>query len=264
MRAGFRGLGLAAAALTVGCAAALHEPQPLDPQTAPLTATAVDRLLAEGDARFAERPDAYAVELAQRAFQEAARGDDTRVDGWLGLARVASWRVEHEKGAEARKTLVDKALDAAQWCQRRAPGRAECDYALAEALGQQARERPATAHDGLAKMVEALRRVIVVAPDLDEAGPHRVLALVLLRAPGWPAGPGDAAEGLVQAQKAVGLAPHQPLNELALSEALRRAGRESEAKAAGLRALALARARRGDPDASEWVDAAEAALRDLP
>ena len=259
-----RALGVAVATLTLGCAAALREPQPLGPQAPPLAAAEVERLVAEGDARFAQRPDAHAVGVAQRAFQAAARGDETRVEGWLGLARVASWRVEHEKGAEARRALALVALDAAQWCLRRAPGRAECDYALAEALGQQAREQPATAHDGLAKMVEALRRVIAVSPGLDEAGPHRVLALVLLRAPGWPAGPGDAEEGLVQARKAVALAPGQPLNELALSEALRKTGRDSEAKAAGLRALALARARRSDPDAREWVEAAEAALRDLP
>ena len=55
-----------------------------------------------------------------------------------------------------------------------------------------------------------------------------------------------------------------PQNLLALAEGLRKAGRESESRAACERALALARGRRNDPDASEWEEEAESALRDLP
>jgi hypothetical protein len=153
------------------------------------------------------------------------------------------------------------ALDASQWCGRRAKGSAACDYALAQALGQQARERPATAHDGINKMVEALRRAISTEPGLDDAGPHRVLALVYLRAPGWPLGPGDAEQGLAEAREAVARSPDHPPNQLALGEGLKKNGRSVEARAAYERALSLAQARDGDdPDAPEWVAEAEQAL----
>ena len=151
------------------------------------------------------------------------------------------------------------AVEAAQWCGRRAPASPACDYALAQALGQQARESPSTSRDGLERMVKALERAAAADPGLDSGGPARVLALVHLRAPGWPLGPGDAEAGLAFAEKAVALAPDHPPNQLVLAEALARNGRAREAGAAYARALALAREREaaGDPDAPEWVADAE-------
>jgi len=89
-----------------------------------------------------------------------------------------------------------------------------------------------------------------------------VLALVYLRAPGWPLGPGDPEGGLAAAQKAVSLAPDHPPNQLALAEGLAQSGRRDEARAVCERALALARSRAaaGDPDAPEWVAEAERGL----
>jgi hypothetical protein len=261
---------LAAAWLAVACAQALHEPPPVSQmggrtsvETASRATPAdVDRLLAEARAHFAKRPDPVEVQAARSAYMAAAQGDDTRVEGLLGLARVSSYRIEHEPDAGERDRLVAVAIEASQWCERRAPGRAECRYALALALGQQARERPSTSHDGVEKMVRALQGVAAVNPRLDDGGPERVLALVYLRAPGWPLGPGDPEAGLAAAQEAVALAPDHPPNALALAEALARNGRRDESRAAYARALALARLRAegGDPDAPEWVTEAERAL----
>ena len=262
------GLGLAAATSVAACASALREPPPVaqmaGSSAAPRASPAdVDRLLAEGQACFAKRPDPAEVRSAQRSYLAAAQADDTRVEGLLGVARVSSWMIEHEPDAVERDRLVAVAIEASQWCERRAPDSAACAYALAQALGQQARERPSTSHDGLEKMVKALRRAATAEPGLDEGGPQRVLALVYLRAPGWPLGPGDPDAGLAAAQEAVALAPDHPPNQLALAEALARSGRREEARAAHERALALARQRSaaGDPDAPEWVAEAERGLR---
>jgi tetratricopeptide (TPR) repeat protein len=263
------GVGLATVLLVAGCAPALREPPPVTrmdagrgaaPSGSPRDA---DTLLAEGDSRFAKRPDRDEVRAAQRAYLAAAQADEARVEGLLGLARAASWMVEHESDAAERERLVTVAIEAAQWCGRRAPGSAACDYALAQALGQQARERPSTSRDGLDRMVKALERAAVADPALDQGGPDRVLTLVHLRAPGWPLGPGDAEAGLACAQKAVATAPDYPPNQLALAEALARNGRAREARATYDRALALAREREaaGDPDAAEWVADAERGRR---
>jgi tetratricopeptide (TPR) repeat protein len=263
------GLGLAAATLVAACAPALREPPPVTQMgggagaAAPRPSPAdVDRLLADGQACFAKRPDRAEVRSAQRSYLEAARADDTRVEGLLGVARVSSWMIEHEPDAAERDRLVAVAIEASQWCQRQAPGNAACEYALAQALGQQARERPSTSHDGLERMVKALQRAAAAEPGLDHGGPERVLALVYLRAPGWPLGPGDPEAGLAAAQKAVALAPDHPPNQLALAEALARSGRRDEARAAYEHALVLARSRvaAGDPDAPEWVAEAERGL----
>src|SRR5262249_50341871 len=128
-------------------------------------------------------------------------------------------RIEHDKTVQ-RGQLVGEAVELGQWCQRRAPANAECDYRLAIALGQQARERAATGRDALGRMVNLLKRAIAEKPELESGGPHRVLALVLLRAPSWPVGPGDPDAGLEQARAAVRMFPDSADNQLALGEAL--------------------------------------------
>jgi hypothetical protein len=258
--------GVATALLLARCAPALREPPPVTQMNVdagapapPAAAQDVDALLGEGESRFARRPDRAEVRAAQRAFLAAAQADDKRIEGLLGLARAASWAIEHEPDAAERARLVALAIEAAQWCGRRSPASPACDYALGQALGQQARESPSTSRDGLDKMVQALERTAAADPGLDHGGPDRVLALVYLRAPGWPLGPGDADAGLACAEKAVSLAPAHPPNQLAFAEALARNGRARAAAAAYARALALAREREaaGDPDAAEWIGEAE-------
>jgi len=228
---------------------------------APLGAGA-PALLAEADAAWARRADPAQALRAEKLYLAAAAADDRRVEGLLGAMRAQAARLEREPDGTARAELATAAVQAGQWCQRRAPRSPACDYALAIALGQQARERPATAADGLARMVELLRGAARAEPALDGAGPHRVLALLLLRAPGWPAGPGDPEEALAEAHRAVSLAPDHPHNGLVLAEALARNGRRGEARREYERALALAEEadRRGLPEAVGWAAEARVGL----
>lgn len=167
-----------------------------------------------------------------------------------------------ETSADARSAQIEKAVDAGQRCEQVAPQSPACDYALALALGVQAREHPTTATKGLRLMVELLQRSSAKEPRLDQAGPPRVLALLLVRAPGWPLGPGDPEAGLKAAQDAVGLFPDHAPNQLALSEALLVNGEKAASKATARRALALAEAAAatGEPDAGGWVRDAETLL----
>lgn len=225
----------------------------------------VETLLAEAEAAFAGRPDPVRVTRARELFLTAAREDDGRVEGLLGTMRVTAWLVEHEPDRQRREALALEAVQLGQWCGRRAPSEVECDYRLALALGQQARERPATAHDGLERMIALLERAAASIPDVDGTGPDRVLALVRLRAPGWPAGPGDPETALDNAQRAVERSPGEPSNHLALGEALAANGHPGPAREAYQRARGLAESREaaGDPDAGEWVRDARKALGDL-
>jgi tetratricopeptide (TPR) repeat protein len=171
-------------------------------------------------------------------------------------------RLEQEPTAEARERLAARAVEAGQRCDRAAPATPTCDYALAVALGVQARERPSTGLAALPAMVQRLERAAAADARLDRAGPNRVLALLRLRAPGWPVGPGDPEAGLEQARRAVGLFPEHAPNQLALAEALEAAGDLEASRAAAARALALAQAAgaAGDPDAAGWVGEAHRRL----
>jgi len=176
-------------------------------------------------------------------------------------ARAAARQTQHEPSSDARRALTEKAVAAGQRCEQVAPESPLCDYALALALGVQARERHSTATQGLPLMVELLKRANGNDPRQDKAGAARVLALVLVRAPGWPLGPGDADAGLKAARQAVALFPDYAPNQLALSEALQVTGDEPGSRLAAKRGLVLAReavSAGGEQDASDWVRDAEA------
>lgn len=254
-----RSAALAAVLLLAGCAPALRGPDVQVLSGNPLIEDGperVDGLLVEGDAFWNRRPDVLAVKESEARFLEAAALDPTRIEGLCGAVRALAWRVEHEPSPEIRASLATRSVQTAQWCGVRAPGDARCDYWLAVALGLQARERPATVVSGLESMVASLRRAVEKDPTLDRGGPHRVLALVLLRAPGWPAGPGDPEEGLAEAERAVDVDPLFPPNLAVWAEALGEAGRGDESREAWRRALDAARelAASGNPDAADWVE----------
>jgi hypothetical protein len=174
-------------------------------------------------------------------------------------ARAAVSRSEDEPDAHVRAALVRQAVEAARHCEQLAPATPGCDYALAIALGIQARENLATAISALPEMVRLLRAAAQADPGLDFGGPNRVLAILLVRAPSWPLGPGDADEGLESARRAVALAPDHAPNQLALAEALRATGDEPGATAALQRAVGLSRraVEAGEPEAGRWLRESE-------
>ncbi len=235
---------LLAALLLAGCAPALRAPA-----TLPSVPGAPADAVAQAERAWAARPDPASVERALELYLQA--GDA----GLLGAAESAAWLVEHERSAAKREGLVAKEVQAAQWCRKRDPGSAACAYRLAIAVGQQVREHPTTAADGLSTMVSLLREAAAAEPGLDHGGPQRVLALVLLRAPGWPVGPGDPEEGLVAAKAASAVDPSYPPNQLALAEALEKTGATEEAEILRARARAetARRAAEGDRDAADWL-----------
>ncbi|HET8724307.1 MAG TPA: hypothetical protein VFM53_08865 [Anaeromyxobacteraceae bacterium] len=248
--------GWLAVLLAAGCASALKEPPPLAAlQRHPTgTATAAE-LLAEAEQEYARRPDKAAVRRAEGLCLAAANADEAGTAGLVCAIRAKSWLAEREKDTGVRTELAVSAVQTGQWCLRRDPAAAECKFWLAVALGMQARDRPTTVEDSLKRMAQLLRDLEREAPLLDNAGPSRVLAILLLRAPGWPIGPGDVEEALVHARKAVELAPDYPPNHLALGEALLRNDDRKRAPEAIGRALELAGKAPwvDDPDAADWV-----------
>ena len=253
---------IASIILCAGCAQALHNPPPIEAIGAAPRASAA-QLLADADAAWARRGEPEQAAAAEDLYLQAARADPRNPGSFAGAIRAKAFRIGREKDGAERTRLAESAVITGQLCQENAPTAPACDYWLAAALGLQARERSATGHDALPRMVDLLRRAIRTDPAIDQAGPHRLLAIVLLRAPGWPMGPGDAEAALPEAQAAARAAPEFPPNQLALGEALKKNGRRADARTAYSQALRLATeaAARGDPDAKGWVDDASAALR---
>ncbi len=143
----------------------------------------------------------------------------------------------------------------------REPRTASCLYDHAVALGLEARAHPAHAGELLNSMLEQLAAAEALDAGYDRAGPARVRALVLIRAPGWPLGPGDPDAGLIAARRAVERDPRYPPNLLALAEACAKTGDEPGAVENYQRARDLARALPSTSARDEWLREAEQGMR---
>jgi hypothetical protein len=244
------------ALLWAGCASALKEPPPISTlQRAPTGSVPAEALLQEAADEYARRPDASAVRRAEGLCLAAAQADEKGTEGLLCAARAKSWLGEREKDVPTRTDLAVSAVQVGQWCLRRSPTSGPCKFWLAVALGMQARDRPTTVEDGLKRMAQLLREVAKEDPLYDEAGAERVLGLLLVRAPGWPVGPGDSEEALVHVRKAVELRPDYPPNQIALGEVLLRNDEKAKGVAALRKGIELAGepAWTSDPDAAGWL-----------
>jgi hypothetical protein len=180
-----------------------------------------------------------------------------RVEAIIADAR----RSEHEPAATVRGELAEDARRQAEACLALEPHAAACLYGHALALGLEARAHPAHAGEWLKQMLAELDAAEAADPGYDAAGPARVRALVLARAPGWPLGPGDAAAGVVAARRAVSLRPQYPPNLLALAEALAKSGDAPQAHALYQRARAEALAQPPSADREEWLREADRGLQ---
>jgi Flp pilus assembly protein TadD len=170
-------------------------------------------------------------------------------------------RSERESDSSVRSELASEASRDAAACLAREPQAAACRYGHAVALGLEARAHPTRAGELLKTMLESLAQAEAADPNYDTAGPARVTALVLIRAPGWPLGPGDAEAGLVAARRAATLQPQYPPNLLALAEALAKTGDSAGARENYERARALAQALPEAADRAAWLREADQALR---
>jgi hypothetical protein len=159
-----------------------------------------------------------------------------------------------------RAQLAADAMQNAQACLERAPQAAACLYYDGVALGLKARAHPLQANEALKGMLAALSGAEAADPAYDQAGPARVTALVLIKAPAWPLGPGDPEAGLAAARRATALRPDYPPNVLALAEALAKTGDAPGAHANYRRARDLIQALPASPDRDDWLRQADQAL----
>ena len=191
---------------------------------------------------------------------KAVRPRPSSVAELAAAIEVDAQRSDHETDSKIRRDLAAEASADADACIALEPQAAACLYGRAVALGLNARAHPTRANEYLTSMLDALTRAETADPNYDEAGPARVRALVLIRAPGWPLGPGDAESGLVAARRAVMLRPLYPPNLLALAEALAKIGNAAGAAETYAHARDAAQALPVSPDRDEWLHEADQGL----
>lgn len=172
--------------------------------------------------------------------------------------------------AERTRLLATATINARQ-CLALAPDDGVCLYAQAQVLGLTARERPLQAVSLLKDMLASLVKAEARDPALDHAGPARLSAIVLMRAPPWPLGPGDVDAALAAAQRAVGRDAAYPPNLIALGQAQAKSGGGPQARATFTQAQLAVQAWADEAvaapgaaaDRARWNQEVEQALRDL-
>jgi hypothetical protein len=167
---------------------------------------------------------------------------------------------EQASNSRVRVEVATEASRDAEACMARDPQNVACLYGSAVALGLEARAHPTRAGELLRTMLERLAGAEAADAGYQQAGPTRVRALVLIRAPGWPLGPGDADAGLAAARRAAVLRPEYPPNQLALAEALAKTGDPNGARKSYEQARDLAQALPSASDRDEWLREADQAL----
>lgn len=169
---------------------------------------------------------------------------------------------EHESDPKIRSELAAAAHRDADACIGMAPQDVGCLFGSGVAMGLEARAHPTRAAI-LNDMLATLARAEAIDPSYDDAGPARVQALVLTRAPGWPLGPGDPERGLAAAMRAVALRPAYPPNWLAQGDAQAKLGSVSDARVSYARARDAANKMPDTPDRADWLREAEQGLSRL-
>ena len=195
-----------------------------------------------------------------RPQPQATPAASTVAEFAAAIAADAS-RSDHESDSRTRSELAAEASQEAAACISLEPQAAACLYGRAIALGLEARAHPTRAGELLSAMLGSLGNAEAADPTYDEAGPARVRALVLLRAPGWPLGPGDPEAAVVAARRAASLRPQYPPNLLALAEALAKTGDSKGARANYERARELAQSLPATAERDNWLHEADEALR---
>jgi hypothetical protein len=187
----------------------------------------------------------------------------------VALIKADTDRIDRSKDAAERRRLLAAATANAQQCVAVAPDNGACHYAWAQVLGLTARERPVQAVALLKDMLATLKQAEALDPAFDQAGPARLTAVVLLRAPGWPLGPGDPDAALSAAQRAVDRDPAYPPNLITLAQAQAKTEASAKARASYEQArVAVAAWQGATPDAAadraSWQHDIEQGLHELP
>lgn len=97
----------------------------------------------------------------------------------------------------------------------------EVHYYLAANLGFVVRDQITLAMENLPRLRGETQRAFLLSPDVDDGGPLRLLGMLYLKAPPWPAGFGDGDKALELLREAAGKHPRHPLNRLFFAQAIR-------------------------------------------
>lgn len=226
----------------------------------PLTVSQLERQIT----LFDDTTDTLTLECALRLLRNAENGSLHKGSAGSKICFLLADRTE--KDGERRKGFASEGV---RWAERalaqgaQEPG--DSYYYLAVNLGIAVREHPLAALKHLDRLVSSLEKAVELSPDVNSAGPYRVLGMLYLMAPPWPQGIGDGDRALELLQEAVRRYPDYPKNLIFYARALwevEGADKRQEIEEYLMEALRLMNEERWKTVKGRWVDDLNHVARD--
>ena len=199
-----------------GCSLALTKDLVRLPAVSKCPGWDVDRVMDNGS-RFGPTTPVGDLECALSVLRDSLKTmDRAKVASrlcWL-LADQTQDQEKHSRFAAEGVRWAQISLNLGNWFD------GEVHYFLAVNLGMAVEHSTIKAIKNLHRIMEHLKKAIKQAPDTDMGGPERVLAMVYLRAPGWPTGIGDVDKAVDMLKELCKKYPDHPLNHIFYAEAL--------------------------------------------
>lgn len=177
-------------------------------------------LLARGDELAVEGANREDLMRALEGYERAEQLAGRTVDTMVRRARAILFIAEPRPGEDETLAWAEAGEELSRQIVERAPGRVEGHYYEALFIGLKAREKSVPkALLLLPRMASRARRAMEIDQTYDDAGPLRLMGMLLITAPPWPASVGDTDEGLELLERAVALSDY-PRNRLLLAKSL--------------------------------------------
>ena len=192
----------------------------------------------EADARF----DYQAAVRAANSWRALAPSSIAAVvaeaEAECSLADLASSDGEVEPHVDRALALVQPLVDARS-ASMPVQSAAGLELAAAEALGLRARQRGAGAAMMLKSIYTHAKASVDLDPNYEQGAARRLLAVILVKAPGWPQGPGDFDGGVKMLEDYVAQYPRVAQGYIHLADAYLDAHRVRDGENALTRARPL-------------------------
>lgn len=175
--------------------------------------------LEEHVALFDDTTDTVSLQCALDLVRHAGRGSSNAASAGAKICFLLADRTETD---QVRREGF--AAEGVRWAERAlsesTEERGEVHYYLAVNLGIAVEKHPVSALKSLDRLLAILEKAVALSPDVQSAGPYRVLGMVYLLAPPWPQGMGDGDKALELLHEAVRRAPEYPRNRIFYARAL--------------------------------------------
>jgi tetratricopeptide (TPR) repeat protein len=213
----------------------------------------------EGKAGFARAMEAYDYRRALDVAQAWLKTDPKNEEAALAVAQASNSLADMSTNeaeaighVERSIAVLQPLLKASGASSMPTETAAKMHFYYAEALGLQVRAQGTSAIQLLPEIAEHVEAAAKLAPELEDGAPLRLLGTMLVKAPAWPQGPGDADRGMKILQDAMERHPQRAEAYIHYADVLLDASRIQDA----LRYLARAKDLVGkNPRARKlWLD----------